>query len=225
MSTTVGRLAHQELVLGGEGLRRRRHLHVGLAGDGLLGRREAGTTSGTRCAVDGDVLGDLRRPGRVGEVGAGHEGPAGVADQVHLLGAGRLEGLVDDLGQAVGVPADVRAGAVVVVGDDPVLRIAVGDEAHRLRLVLLGRPGEAVHEHDRQGDVVGQRRERVHALLVDRGPLRPRQSVQSRIDRRRRLGGCRGSVRLRRVVTGASGQNQDGWPGPQPVGDGARRGR
>jgi len=93
-----------------------------------------------------------------------------VADQVDLLDVEVGEGLVHDLGQARRVAGDVQAGAVVVVGHDALRGVAVGHEAHGVGLDLLGGPGEAVHEDDRQGDVVGQRRQRVGALRGRAGP-------------------------------------------------------
>ena len=91
-----------------------------------------GTTVGTRLAVDRDVLGHLRGPGGVAEEGARHERPARVADQVHLIDVELGQRLVDDRRQPRDVRADVDAGTVVVVGDDAVLRVAVGHETHRL---------------------------------------------------------------------------------------------
>ena len=101
-----------------------------------------------------------------------------------------------------------KPGAVVVVGDDAVLRVAVGDEPHGLRLVLLGRTGEAVHEHDRQRDVVGQRRERVDAVLVGRGPFGAGQPGNGRIDGLGGLGGLGGRARVLGVVGGTGGNRE-----------------
>ena len=64
------------------------------------------------------------------------------------------------------VAGDVHAGAVVLEHHDAVGRVAVGHEAHLLRLVLLRRSGEAVHEHDRQRHVVGERRKRIDAVRI-----------------------------------------------------------
>ena len=87
-------------------------------------------------------------------------------DEVHLLDAELGEDVVDHRGRPGRVAGDVHAGAVVFERDDAVGRVAVGDEAHLLRLVLLGRPGEAVDEHDRQCHVVGERRQRIDAVGI-----------------------------------------------------------
>ena len=155
-------VAGEELVLGGERFRRPHRLGVSLVGQVDVrrpqdtgrgaARREAHALDATRTGregqpVDADVLGHACRPlGRAVEVLRHHECALGVPDGVDLVVTGLRHQIVEE--RVENGEVGRREGVAVDRGDH--VRVVVARPPQRLRLVLLGRAGEAVHEHDRQ---------------------------------------------------------------------------